>query len=386
MSHEPQSQFWLSNCLRPYFGLELLAEGWDVVELKPGYFICFEGDTLMKIISVTSGSYLEKDVQIATRSREFVLPKTAKGKEKKLNYTSISSQKASGVIFSAGIAAHNGKGYVAAHNPNNSVRLPITGCEDFTLPEDIRGWLAQYPQLLPPDYDQKVERLKHMKKKQVHAKPGDIFRVEMDLWTDGYVLVIGDLRRMQKDKLFTEDSIWNDVMTMPLFVRPYIYQTTNRQPGLKEITSAPLSDNTLIVMDDNFLRGDYEKVGEKDLTEEDIAFPIGYGFSIDQRKERIYRLSWGTGTVCKPESETVFQSSREFLNNGVYAGLSREDFDSNPDKGWASTLDHPQFGEQRAQAFAEFGFAAEVSLDEFSRQAGGLTRAQYLAYLHRTYR
>ena len=82
-------------------------------------------------------------------------------------------------------------------------------------------------------------------------------------------------------------------MTMPLFVRPYLLTTTERLPSLEEIISAPLAPQTHIVMDDHFMRGCYEKIGHKMLTESDIVFPMGYGVTLNYGKEPRYRLSWG---------------------------------------------------------------------------------------------
>ncbi|MBJ8191094.1 immunity 26/phosphotriesterase HocA family protein, partial [Bacillus cereus] len=197
-------------------------------------------------------------------------PKTARGKEKKLNYTSVSSIKAEGVTFSAGIRRDRPLSYVTAVNSKTGVKLPITGCEHLHSKEEIIDWLQQYPSLVPKDYDRRLHRLKHMKNQRYKTVPGDIFRVEIDLFTDGYVLVVGDLRQMQKDQLFAEESIWNSVMTMPLFVRPYLFTSRDRSTALESITSAPLSETTWIVMDDSFMRGAYERVGHKLLVEEDI--------------------------------------------------------------------------------------------------------------------
>ncbi|WP_158523962.1 hypothetical protein [Paenibacillus bovis] len=43
------------------------------------------------------------------------------------------------------------------------------------------------------------------------------------------------------------------------------------------------------------------------------------------------------------------------------------------------------YASDRARAMAEYGFAADISYDEFNRRTGGLTRTQYLDYLNRTY-
>ncbi|WP_241747185.1 hypothetical protein [Lysinibacillus sphaericus] len=44
---------WLTNTLRPYFGLHLIEEHWDTIEIRSGYFICMDGDIIRKRISVS---------------------------------------------------------------------------------------------------------------------------------------------------------------------------------------------------------------------------------------------------------------------------------------------------------------------------------------------
>ncbi|MCG7385696.1 immunity 26/phosphotriesterase HocA family protein [Paenibacillus sp. ACRRY] len=377
---------WLTNDLRYYFGLQAIDEQWDILEIREGYFICLDGDLIRKRISISEQSYIEADVAIPTRQREVILPLTARGKEKKLNYTNISSVQAVGVTFTAGIREDRPVCYITASHSKNGIRLPLSGYKHLQNKQEIIAWLETFPLSIPEDYDQKLERLSHFKKKRHRTVPGEIFRVEIDLFTDGYVLVVGDLRKMEKDGLFADESIWKDVMAMPLFVRPYLFQTTNRSPELEEIVSAPLSERTWIVMDDSFMRGSYEHVGRKELTEEDIVFPIGYGSTLAFNKEVSYRLSWGPGTISKLESETTFQPSRTFLNHGTYSSIFEDCFGTIEDRQKYKTLDHPSYREEREKALAEFGFPPELSYDEFNERTGGLTRKQYLAYLSRTYK
>jgi len=156
-----------------------------------------------------------------------------------------------------------------------------------------------------------------------------------------------------------------------------LFKTTNRFPSIEDITSVQLSEQTLIVMDDQFMRGGYEKVGHKTLTETDILLPLGYGINIDYGKEERYRLSWGTGTISKSELETSFKTGSRFSNYGVHAGIDVKCFDTSS---WSRSLDNPLYAEERKQALAEFGFPKDISYDEFNRQTGGLTRLAYLDY------
>lgn len=139
-------------------------------------------------------------------------------------------------------------------------------------------------------------------------------------------------------------------------------------------------------MDDYFMRGGYEKVGHKLLTEDDILLPIGYGRTINFGEEVRYRLSWGTGTVGKVEQDISFKSDTRFSNYGVHAGVSAEWFEPVEERRIPSnSLDHPSYHEERKLALAKFGFPEDITYDEFNRQTGGLTRAEYLEYLARTY-
>ncbi|WP_445477473.1 immunity 26/phosphotriesterase HocA family protein [Lysinibacillus irui] len=376
---------WLTNSLRPYFGLYTLEEHWDIFQIREDYFICLEGDVIKKRIFVNEHSYQEADVDILTRNREVIVPQTARGKEKKLNYTNISAVKATGVVFSAGLGNQNHpSSYITARNTKTYYQLPLTGFEHLTTKSALLNWLQQFPSQLPVDYPDKLAKLTKMKSLRYKTVPGDIFRVEIDLFVDGYVLVIGDLRQMQKDHLFAEDSIWHNVMTMPLFVRPYLLTTAERSPSLEEILSAPLAAQTYIVMDDHFMRGCYEKVGHKMLTQSDIVFPMGYGVTLNYGKEPRYRLSWGTGTISKPAPLTSFQTASRFTNHGVYAGVA-SDWLKLEEGIVAESLDHPHYREERQQALAEFGLPEDITYDDFNRQTGGLTREKYIHYVNKTY-
>jgi len=376
---------WLTNSLRPYFGLHTLEAHWETIQIREDYFICLEGDLIKKRFFVNEHSYQEADVDILTRNREVIVPQTARGKEKKLNYTNISAVKAAGVVFSAGLGNENHpSSYITARNTKTYYQLPLTGFEHLTTKSALLNWLEQFPSQLPADYSDKLEKLTKMKSLRYKTVPGDIFRVEIDLFVDGYVLVIGDLRQMQKDHLFGEDSIWHNVMTMPLFVRPYLLTTTERLPSLEEIISAPLAPQTHIVMDDHFMRGCYEKIGHKMLTESDIVFPMGYGVTLNYGKEPRYRLSWGTGTISKPAPSTSYQTASRFTNHGVYAGVA-SDWLKQEEGIVTESLDHPHFREDRQRALAEFSFPEDISYDDFNRQTGGLTRTQYIHYLNKTY-
>lgn len=60
---------WLTNSLRPYFGLHPVEEHWETIEIRDVFFIYIDGDIIRKRISVSEQTYQESDVEIATRNR-----------------------------------------------------------------------------------------------------------------------------------------------------------------------------------------------------------------------------------------------------------------------------------------------------------------------------
>ncbi|EJS94035.1 Hypothetical protein Y17_2670 [Pectobacterium wasabiae CFBP 3304] len=175
-------------------------------------------------------------------------------------------------------------------------------------------------------------------------------------------------------------------MTMPLFVRPYLFRTTERNPSLSEIVASPLSEKCWIVMDNAFLRGNYEFVGSKMLAEEDILFPVGYGPRITTQKSD-YRLSWGPSSISKAAQDTVFKIQRRYMNNGAYSSVSADCFADSGFPDWDKTLGNPEHREVWEQVLAEFGFPPDTTYDAFAQRTSGMTRAAYLRYVaeHKAY-
>ena len=96
--------FELSNEQRKYLGLEDIKPEWDRVLLKanpytPETIIYFEGDVIRRHILSTDEKYFEKQYYEQTQNREFLMPKTSKGKPVKLTVSTLESKTPIGVLF-----------------------------------------------------------------------------------------------------------------------------------------------------------------------------------------------------------------------------------------------------------------------------------------------
>lgn len=99
--HVP-ADFELTNLQRRHLGLGETEPHWELVPLKGScFFLYFDGDVIRKIFSRTESSYYESDVcEHTSEGRTMVLPKTKRGKPKKLNFTALQSFSEKGVYFS----------------------------------------------------------------------------------------------------------------------------------------------------------------------------------------------------------------------------------------------------------------------------------------------
>ena len=89
--------FELNNNQRKYFGLEPVQDSWDQVPFKgdayrPDSVLYFDGNTIKKQVISTEERYSEVQYDEQTDNREFILPKTKKGKPKKLTPSVLESQ------------------------------------------------------------------------------------------------------------------------------------------------------------------------------------------------------------------------------------------------------------------------------------------------------
>ncbi|MET0299296.1 MAG: hypothetical protein ABW036_06030, partial [Flavitalea sp.] len=95
-----KTHFEVTNDQRKYLGLTLIEEHWEPVKISESYYF-FDGDVIRKEIKTTEDSYFENDLNEKTaENRTILLPKTSRGKPKKLNFTATQSFSPLGVYFS----------------------------------------------------------------------------------------------------------------------------------------------------------------------------------------------------------------------------------------------------------------------------------------------
>jgi len=95
----------LTNEQRKYLGLDPILKHWDKVVLsgdtyRPESILYFDKDTIKRHIVSTEKEYFEKQYDELTKDRSILLPKTNKGKEKKLTASVLEQRQPTGLYLS----------------------------------------------------------------------------------------------------------------------------------------------------------------------------------------------------------------------------------------------------------------------------------------------
>ncbi|NLW70736.1 MAG: hypothetical protein GX061_06620 [Eubacteriaceae bacterium] len=375
----------LTNEERKYFGLEPILPQWERHEVKEGFIVYFDGDVIRKTISVNTllgadYEYMESDNEIYTREHNVVLPRTEKGKEKKLNFTSINGMNPTGCTFRMNIAHPYRKSSLWAGNTRNSISLPVDFPDDIKTFTEYRSWLNTFIVNIPADYFDKVKRMKNTPHRTVKYYNGDIFRFEADLEHYGFGLIIGQMRKMKKDGLLSKEHILYTTMGVALLVRLYKLKSAQKDIDIDKLTSYPLGD-TFIMMDNQVIWGAYDIVGSKKLSQNDINFPIQTGKSIDARDPDYVRLCWGTGIILRRNVKDFPDSliNHKIMRNGSRIGVGKIDLERT-----LESKENCETNDLEKRAFQYFGVPFNMTFDEFNRQNNGLTAKEYADYANKS--
>jgi len=168
--------FELTNNHRRYLGLELTAEQWDKEQLSDECFVYFHGDVIKKLIIVKNEYYYECQMnEKAANNRSILLPKTNRGKEKKLTAATIQNRSRYGNYFSYD------KGFITIANVTTQKtyycsQMASANCEGMNqLQSWLDNWVSNSSEenLLDMDNFSKAERM-HCKFKEGDFKYNSI--------------------------------------------------------------------------------------------------------------------------------------------------------------------------------------------------------------------
>jgi len=294
--------FELTNNQRKYFGLDPIESHWERVIFKgdtyrPESILYYDNDTIKKHIISTDNKYSELHYNELTRDRNILLPKTNKGKEKKLSASVLDQRQPIGI-------------YLSASNGDLTIGSYITQTTFFSNrwigkqqpKKSIAELVSDFIEQSPENHLKEIELFKNAKRKNIKFKSGDYFCFKLDRTSFGFGRVLLDVNKIRKSKLIESHHGLSLLMGPPVIIEFFVYKSNIKKVDIAILDNQPKLPSD-VMMDNLLLYGEYEIIGHRHIKDEEFDFPISYGRSIDQRK--IVFLQWGL--IHKELKQDIYQ-------------------------------------------------------------------------------
>ncbi|PWL31884.1 immunity 26/phosphotriesterase HocA family protein [uncultured Roseivirga sp.] len=294
--------FELTNKQREYLGLDPIPLTWDRKVLKgdtyrPESLLYFEGDILKRHISSTDEQYKEVQYHELTKERSVLLPKTSRGKEKKLTGSVLESRTPIGVYI-----AVNCQGDILIGNHTSQTTFYSSHWDNTRKEEsqdrlNINDVIEKFIDGAPEDHISEITTFKRLKRKNIKYKSGDIFSFKISRNEYAFGRILLDIHSLRKKKVIPPKHEFYSLMGSALLVEVYAHISKNKKVNIDELLQMPRLPSDYM-MDNVIFYGEYEIIGHKPLKEEDFHFPISYGHTL--YGQPIVYLQWGLIHIEKP--------------------------------------------------------------------------------------
>jgi len=223
--------FELTNQQRKYFGLDSIESKWTPVILpgdihRPSSILYFEGNIIKRQIISTADKYTECHFDEKTEKREILLPKTTKGKPKKLSASTLEQRRPNGVYLN--ISSEAGV-MIASHTSEttffDSKWARISPVESREISQVVADFISESPK----QHLKEVAGFKLLKRRHQKFKPGDFFRFKIKRDTFGFGRVLMDIAKLRKTSILNKEHGLNLIMGPPLLVHLYIPEANPKE-------------------------------------------------------------------------------------------------------------------------------------------------------------
>ncbi|MGG5578317.1 immunity 26/phosphotriesterase HocA family protein [Myroides sp. C15-4] len=279
--------FELSNEQRAYLGLEPVEAHWERVSLFDKYYY-FDGDIIRKEISVGEQGYTERSLHEKTaENRSILLPKTSKGKSKKLNFTASQSFKGIGAYFSFWNEYLTLSNYTT-QTSFYSEQLPNQKLEDLPL------WLEQWIADTTPQELEAIRQFSQAHRQHCKYAEGDFFAFKIGRKQWGFGRILLDVQKQIKTNKIKRDEHFGltNLMGKCLLVKVYHKISDTPTLDLHALAQTPALPSQ-IIMDNHFYYGQNPLIGHLPLQTQEYDMLISYSKSISSDSPRIVYLQYG---------------------------------------------------------------------------------------------
>jgi hypothetical protein len=229
--------FELTNEQRVYFGLEPIEPLWDRVILdgdtyRQASILYYDGDIIKRHIVSSKDQYQEKQYDDVTRDRRILLPKTGKGKEKKLTASVLESRQPTGVYVSIDSTGRLFIGNYRTQTTFYDSSWEKKYIKDVPL-ESIRNVITDYIETAQDGYLGDITEFKQAQRKLVKLKAGDFFAFKLSRTEYSFGRVLLNIDHLKKKNVISKEHGLNLLMTKPVLVKVYAYISDSKMWILK---------------------------------------------------------------------------------------------------------------------------------------------------------
>ena len=284
----------LTNEQRKYLGLNPIEDHWEAMEIK-GILYYFDGDIIKKEIA-TAGYmedtfyYSECELNIQTvENRSIVLPKTVKGKPKKLNFTATQSFRPTGMYF-----MYNGSRItIASHTTQKNYYFETLNVDNATIA--LERWLEKWIKETTKNDLEELNAFKNEKRIHQRYKEGDIFAFKIGRRKYGFGKILIDIVKRRKTEEFKKNKNYglDQLMGTALIVKVYHKISDNINVDIDKLEMG-LSLPAQAIMDNHIYYGEYKIIDNREVSYQDLdCVPISTSKSINGLDKNIAYLQYG---------------------------------------------------------------------------------------------
>ena len=295
--------FELNNLHRRYLGLNEVMPHWDRIILNNKVVLYFDGDIIRKMIEYTVfGEYQETDhYEMTSENRTILLPKTKRGKPKKLNYTATQSFSYKGVYFS-----FSARAILLGNFTTQTTFYYEDNDSELTIEEWLDNWIKETTEQNLVDLD----IFKNSTRKHQKYAEGDFFAFKVGRNKWGFGRIVLNIAERRKSEIFNRSNHGlTNLMGKALYIA--IYRKLSDKPDidideLRQYSMLP----TQAIMDNRLYYGEYKIIGNRSLEPNEWEPIISYSNSTETKYLQY-------GLICK-ERKTGLHNKYLKSNNNNY--------------------------------------------------------------------
>lgn len=373
----------LRNEDRKYLGLTPIEDHWERMDIKH-ITLFFDGNVIRKKITHAEFEsqqflYLEEDVYVEiAENRTIVLPKTLRGKPKKLNYTATTMFTRIGMYF-----MYN-DGYVVIANATTQKTFYWTCIEGKENKKRFDKWFETWKKETTEEDLRELEVFKKEKRKKQKYKEGDIFAFKIGRRNYGFGKIIINVTKRRKSEEFHKNKNYGlaHLMGPALIVKVYHKLSDTKDIDIEELKHCS-SFPGQAVMDNHIYYNENPIIGHLPVSNTDMNDAnLSVSKSINYNDRNIAYLQYGLiykeiplEEYIKHEEEHWHAYRNEGIGFGLFIGGLEDCIKEKSNKKfferYTNDLRAPQHAKDREIIFKLFGLDANLDYQgnlELSKQ------------------